>query len=140
MGPPRPRHNQKIGSLVLAHGGEVVRTTGDGFFVTFDTAGDAAECAIAVQRALEENRRQNGFFPEVRIGFHGALANPDGRDWSGKGVHAAARIGALALGSQILASRTTAEAAGRGFTASLPQAVSLRGISEPIEVVTISWR
>ncbi len=133
-------HNQKLASLVLAHGGEVVRTTGDGFFVTFDTARDAAECAIAVQRALEENRRQNGFFPEVRIGFHGAHANPDGRDWSGKGVHAAARIGALAVGSEILASRTTAQAAGRGFAASTPQVVSLKGISEPVEVVAISWR
>jgi class 3 adenylate cyclase len=132
-------HNQKIGSLVLAHGGGVVRTTGDGFFVTFDTAGDAAECAIAVQRALEENRRQNGFFPEVRIGFHGASANPDGRDWSGKGVHAAARIGAMADGSQILASRTTAQAAGHGSDAP-PQVVSLKGISEPVEVVAISWR
>ena len=133
-------HNQKLASLVLAHGGEVVRTTGDGFFVTFDTARDAAECAVAVQRALEENRRQNGFFPEVRIGFHGAHANPDGRDWSGKGVHAAARIGALAVGSEILASRTTAQAAGRGFAASTPQVVSLKGISEPVEVVAISWR
>ena len=103
-----------------------MRTTGDGFFVTFDTAGDAAECAIAVQRALEENRRQNGFFPEVRIGFHGALANPDGRDWrEGRARGREDRRAGPRIA--ILASRTTAEAAGRGFTASLPQAVRSAG-------------
>ena len=133
-------HNQKLASLVLAHGGEVVRTTGDGFFVTFDTAGDAADCAIAVQRALEENRRQNGFFPEVRIGFHGASANPDGRDWSGKGVHAAARIGAMAVGSRDPRQPNDRPGGRPRVRRITPQVVSLKGISEPVEVVAISWR
>ncbi len=60
-------HNQALGSLVKAHAGEVVRTTGDGFFVTFELASNAIECAVAMQRALDEHRRKHGFAPQVRI-------------------------------------------------------------------------
>ena len=75
-----------------------MRTTGDGFFVTFDDPASAIACAVAIQQALAEHRREQGFSPTVRIGLHRAEATKEGTDWSGKGVHAAARIGALAAG------------------------------------------
>jgi class 3 adenylate cyclase len=132
-------HNSKLASLVAVHGGEVVRTTGDGFFVTFDGPGAAIDCAVAIQRALEEHRREHGFSPRVRIGLHHANATKEGSDWSGMGVHAAARIGALAGGGEILASRETAEAAA-AFSVSEPRIVSLKGIVDPVEVVALEWR
>ena len=123
-------HNQALGSLVKAHAGEVVRTTGDGFFVTFDSANDAIDCAVAVQRALDEHRRTHGFAPQVRIGLHATAATPDGGDWSGVGVHVAARIGGLADDAEILVSAETAAAAsGRGWTASPSRLVQLKGIA-----------
>ena len=132
-------HNQKIAALVADHDGEVVQTTGDGFFVTFDTARDAIECAVAVQRALDEHRRTHGFSPRVRIGLHMAEANREEADWSGVGVHAAARIGALAGGDEILVSRRTVDAAGNAFEVSDRRSTSLKGISEPVEVVAVKW-
>jgi class 3 adenylate cyclase len=132
-------HNDKLASLVAAGGGQVVQTTGDGFFVSFDSPNAGIECAVAIQRALEEHRRDHGFAPRVRIGLHQAEATPDGPNWSGKGVHAAARIGALAEGDQILASRETAEEADSRVTGSSPRAVSLKGIAEPVEIVAIDW-
>lgn len=133
-------HNEALASLVAAHAGEVVRTMGDGFFVTFDAPGDAVACAVAIQEALEEHRRRHGFSPRIRIGMHQAEATRDGADWSGIGVHAAARIGALAGADEILASRKTAEAAGGGYPLADARTVALKGLSEPLDVVTVAWR
>ena len=93
-------HNDLLASVVARYGGEVVRTTGDGFFVTFDDPEAAIACAVGIQRALADHRREQGFSPTVRIGLHRTEATQEGPDWSGKGVHAAARIGALAEGDE----------------------------------------
>ena len=132
-------HNQRIAALVSDHDGDVVQTTGDGFFVTFDAAPEAIECAVAIQRALDEHRRTHGFSPRVRIGLHMAEANREEADWSGVGVHAAARIGALAGGDEILVSRRTVDAAGNAFEVSDRRSTSLKGISELVEVVAVKW-
>ena len=77
----------------------------------------------------------------MRIGVHASdatqVATRVGRDFHGKGVHEAARIAALAEGNEILTSRQTMVAP---FAASEPRAVTLKGISEPIEVVSVQWR
>ncbi len=92
----------------------------------------------AAQRALAEHRRKQGFSPKVRIGLHRAEASAEGGDWTGMGVHVAARIGALAEGEEILVSRDTAE--GSVFEVSPPRSVSLKGVAEPVEVVAVEWR
>jgi class 3 adenylate cyclase len=61
-----------------------------------------------------------------------------GQNFTGKGVHAASRIAGLAEGGEILASRETA-ADGR-FTVSEVRTVDIRGMAEPIEVVSVDWR
>ena len=133
-------HNDLLASVVARHGGEVVRTTGDGFFVSFDDPEAAIACAVAIQRVLADHRREQGFSPTVRIGLHQAEATKEGPDWSGKGVHAAARIGALAAGEEILVSSETVQAAGGSVAVSDPRTVSLKGIFEPCEVVAVAWR
>jgi class 3 adenylate cyclase len=54
-------------------------------------------------------------------------------------VHEAARIGSLAAGGQILASLTTVQHAATRFPVSAPQSVTLKGVSQPVEVVTVEW-
>jgi class 3 adenylate cyclase len=130
-------HNETLRALFADHRGEEVVDTGDGFFVGFDSPDDALACAIAIQRKLAEHRRTAGFAPKVRIGVHASGATQVGKNFSGKGVHEAARIAALADGDQILSSMHTA--AGSRFTASEPREVTLRGTSEPVEIVTIDW-
>jgi class 3 adenylate cyclase len=58
-------------------------------------------------------------------------------NYSGKGVHEAARIAALAKGVEIMASSATA---GSHVSVSEPQSVTLKGIAEPMEIVTVIWR
>ena len=117
----------------------MVTSTGDGFFVAFGTAGRAVDCAIAVQRALAEHRRNAGFAPGVRIGLHTAEANRRGSDYSGVAVHVAARIAALAEGGQILASAETAKEAGGSCPVADLRQVALKGVSAPVDVVTVAW-
>lgn len=131
-------HDEALRSLFADHKGEEVVRTGDGFFVGFDSPDEALACAVAIQRRLAEQRRTQGFAPKVRIGLHASGATQVGRNFSGKGVHEAARIAALAAGDEILASRSTA-ADGR-FTISEPRSVTLRGTAEPMEIVSVEWR
>ena len=79
----------------------------------------------------------NGFAPQVRIGVHASGAIQVGRNFRGKGVHEAARIAAIAEGGQILASRETS--AGSRYPTGEPRLVTLKGITEPMEVVEIVW-
>jgi class 3 adenylate cyclase len=130
-------HDETLRALFVDHRGEEVVATGDGFFVGFDSPDDALACAVAIQRRLDEHRRVNGFAPKVRIGVHASGATQVGRNFSGKGVHEAARIAALADGGQILSSRDTA--AGGRFPTSNPQEVTLRGTSEAMAIVSVDW-
>jgi class 3 adenylate cyclase len=132
-------HDDALRTLFARYGGEVVNSTGDGFFLAFDSPGPAIECAVAVQRELAEHRRTKGFAPGVRLGVHTAEANRRERDYSGKGVHVAARIAALAEGGQVLASASTATEAGAPYPTSEPRPVALKGVSAEVDVVSIDW-
>ena len=66
-------------------------------------------------------------------------ANRRGDDYSGKGVHVAARIAALASGGEILASTGTAAEASQWCSVSEPRAVELKGVTGDVEVVSVSW-
>ena len=111
-------------------------STGDGFFVEFKTPEAALACAVAIQRELAEHRRAHGFAPQVRIGVHTSDATKVGNNFTGKGVHEAARIAALADGGEILASRQTMIPR---YAASEPRLVTLKGIAEPMEIVSVRW-
>jgi class 3 adenylate cyclase len=131
-------HDETLRSQFATHRGEEVVATGDGFFVAFESPDQALACAVAIQRQLGDHRKTAGFAPQVRIGVHAAGATQVGRNFTGKGVHEASRIAGLAEGGQIVASRETA--AGGRFPVSEPRMVDVRGIAEPIEVVTVDWR
>jgi len=131
-------HDETLRSQFAANHGQEVVATGDGFFVAFDSPDEALACAVAIQRRLAEHRQTAGFAPPVRIGVHAAGATQVGTNFTGKGVHEASRIAGLADGGEILASRETA--AGGRFPASQARTVDIRGMSEPIEVLSVQWR
>jgi class 3 adenylate cyclase len=133
-------HDQTLRALFAEHHGEELDHAGDGFFVVFDSPEGALSCGVAIQKSLAEHRRSHGFAPQVRIGVHAAAATRSGSGYRGKGVHEAARIAAAADGGEVLASRATAEGMTQRFPASPPRAMTLKGISNRVEVVTIDWR
>jgi class 3 adenylate cyclase len=131
-------HDEMLRKQVAKGGGEVVNSTGDGFFVAFDSARAAVACAISIQRALLEHGASTGFAPSVRIGLHTAGANRRGADYSGKGVHVAARVAGLAGGGEILATAETLAEAG-GASASATRTAAIKGVTAPVTVATIAW-
>jgi class 3 adenylate cyclase len=132
------RHDEALRALLAAGGGTIVNTTGDGFFAAFDSATRAVETAISIQRALVEHRDTTGFVPPVRIGLHTADATTRGSDYSGKGVHVAARVGALASGGEILATAAVLAEAGDPPTTGR-RTEQVRGVAEAVEIAAITW-
>jgi class 3 adenylate cyclase len=133
-------HDETLRTLIASHRGEVVHTTGDGFFASFGDAAGAASCAIAIQRRLAEHRRRHGFAPQVRIGLHSAEATVIADDYAGLGVHEAARVGALAEGGEILATTSTIASDMTLFEVANEREVSLKGLGQPVHVITIGWQ
>jgi class 3 adenylate cyclase len=130
-------HDATLREVFTAHQGKEISTTGDGFFVGFDSPEQAVSAAVAIQRRLAEHRQKAGFAPPIRIGIHAADANQVGDNFRGRGVHEAARIASIAKGNEIVASVATA---GGAYPSSAPRSELLKGFSEPVEVVTIDWR
>lgn len=134
-------HDRTLRDIFADHGGEVVRHTGDGFFLAFDVPRSAVECAVAVQRRLEEHRREHGFAPWVRIGAHLTEASRKGSDYAGQGIHVAARIADLADREEIIISSDLLDVVGvMPFVTSEPRSVQLKGITEPLLVHTVRWQ
>ncbi len=134
-------HDRTLRTAFGSHGGEVVRHTGDGFFVTFDEPQAAVRCAVDIQRRLAEHRHQHGFAPWVRIGIHAAEATRQGSDYAGKEVHVAARVAALADKEEIVATASVLDGANSpAFPASSSRTVTLKGIKDEVEVHTVHWR
>lgn len=131
-------HDQTLRALFARHGGQEIDHAGDGFFVAFEKPATAIDCAIEVQRTLASHRRTHGFAPQVRIGVHASPGTRSGVGYRGKGIHQAARIAHAAEGGEILASWHTAESCR--FPTSRPRSIALKGLAEPVQVVTVDWR
>ena len=131
-------HDDMLRKQVASARGEIVNSTGDGFFVAFESARAGVDCAISIQRALVDHRKSTGFAPPVRIGLHTAEANRRGADYSGKGVHVAARVAALAGGGEILATAETLAEAG-DVSVSDSRTVPVKGVAAPVSLAAIGW-
>ena len=119
-----------------SHGGQEVDHAGDGFFVAFPDPKSALDCGITIQRKLADHRREHGFAPRIRIGVHATSASVAAGRYRGRGVHEASRIAALAGPDEILAS---AGSVPPGFGVSASRTVTVKGISKPLDVVTVDW-
>ena len=130
-------HDATLREIFNQHSGTEVSATGDGFFVGFDSPELAIAAAIAIQRRLADQRKSQGFAPQVRIGLHASDASQVGANFRGRGVHEAARIADVAGGGEILASVSTVTP---DVPTSAARSVMLKGFSEPIDVVAVDWR
>jgi len=134
-------HDRELRAAFSRHRGEEVNHTGDGFFAAFERAADGIECAVDIQRRLARHRRDHGFALWVRIGLHLAEATRQGRNFTGRGVHVAARVGAAAAREEILVTSAALEGAGQlRYGLSDPRSLTLKGVGEPVEARAVDWR
>lgn len=118
-----------------------MNSTGDGFFVAFEEARSAIECAIDIQRGLGSLHVGGGPPIAVRIGLRAADATGRGADYSGLGVHVAARVGAAAGPGEILVTAGVLEEAGETGEVDVGdrRRIELRGLTAPVEVASVNW-
>ena len=127
------RHDETLRTIFADHGGQVVDHTGDGFFATFEDPAEAVDAAVAIQRAISQE-----FEFDVRIGVHTDGAFQREENYHGKGVHAAARIGAAAEGQEILASKDTMAKLGQ-FKTGNHREIALKGFKHEVPVCSVAW-
>jgi predicted ATPase/class 3 adenylate cyclase len=120
------RHDELLTGAVDAHGGYLVKTTGDGIHAAFATADAAVAAAVAGQRSLlDEDWGETGPL-KVRMGLHTGAAELREGDYYGPAVNRAARLMAAAHGGQIVLSNATEEL----VRDDLPPSVSLEDLGE----------
>ncbi len=105
------RHDESVREAIEAHGGYVVKTTGDGFHAAFSAADAGVSAAVAAQRALDA---EGWPLPEplrVRMGLHTGTASLRDGDYFGSSLNRAARLMGVAHGGQVVCSQATTDLA-----------------------------
>lgn len=136
-------HNKLVRSVVDEHGGEVVKSQGDGFMLTFRSASAALACAVKLQHALTQSREANHEQPmRVRIGVHTGNIFQAENDYLGRTVVLAARITGRARGGEVLISASAKEYTERlkRWRYGSPTSLSLKGLTGPERVYSLDWR
>ena len=89
--------NRLVRPLLEIHRGRLVKSMGDGLLIEFANALEAVECAMDLQRHIQErNTREASPALQVRIGIHLGDVQGDGSDILGDAVNIASRIEPLA--------------------------------------------
>jgi TolB-like protein/tetratricopeptide (TPR) repeat protein len=126
---------------ITAHKGRIVKTTGDGMLVEFQSVVDAVRCAVAVQQAmaarnaeLPEDRRL-----EFRVGINLGDVIAEEGDIYGDGVNIAARLEALAEPGGICISRSVlTQTRGKlDFPVQDLGEQTLKNIAQPVHVFRV---
>jgi len=120
------RHDAILADTITAHGGVVVKSTGDGMLAAFMQAPHALAAALEVQRALQAEEWGAGGPLRVRMALHTGVAQLRNGDYFGPTLNRAARLLAAGHGGQVLLSRATAEL----LHDHLPGDVELRDLGE----------
>jgi class 3 adenylate cyclase len=119
-------HDRMVRNELDRFRGHEIKSTGDGFLVTFDGPGRAIHCA----RGIREGAQRLGI--AVRIGLHTGEVERHGDDIAGIAVHIAARVSAAGDAGEILVSRTVTDlVAGSGMSFEDRGERELKGVPEP---------
>ncbi len=133
-------HDRIVEGSISAHGGEVVKHTGDGVFAVFDGRGGLKAARELIGRVESEDWEPLESLG-VRVGLHAGGAVRRGGDYFGAVVNRAAIIMQAASGGQVLLSGEAAEACDLPGGTSLRSlgAHGLRDLGEPLELHELAW-
>jgi predicted ATPase/DNA-binding SARP family transcriptional activator len=136
----RRTHFKLLRDAVDAHGGQEVKTLGDGLMVVFTSAVEAVSCAVEIQRAVTEHNRASSQQLDVRVGLHVGEPIRDEDDFFGMPVVVAQRLCDAASPEQILASETVRSLVGSrgGHDFVALGELDLKGLP-PLATVAVRW-
>ena len=140
------REHERITREALSqHGGSEIKSMGDGFLASFNSAQRALECAADLQRALaasnlggDASGLSRGL--RVRVGINAGEPIAEDDDLFGTAVIAAARIASMAAGGEVLVANVVRElVAGKGFLFHDRGEQPLRGLEAPVRLWQLLW-
>jgi predicted ATPase/class 3 adenylate cyclase/tetratricopeptide (TPR) repeat protein len=102
------RHDRILGTAVSAHGGVLVKHTGDGMLAVFDNPIEGVLAAVDAQVAFSGEQWNPDAVIESRMGLHSGPAIVRSGDYFGTSPIRCVRIMGLAVGGQILMSEEVA--------------------------------
>jgi adenylate cyclase len=128
-----------IDPAIAEHRGRIVKTTGDGLLVEFQSVVDAMRCAMAWQSAMADRTQPAETRIEFRIGVNLGDVIIDGDDIFGDGVNIAARLEAMAEPGGICISRTVlTQTRGKlDFPVADLGEQALKNIAQPVHVFRV---
>jgi len=127
-------HDDIVRSAAEQHRGYVVKSQGDGFLLAFPSAAYALRASLVMRHRIGQGF--DGLPVQIRAGLHSGEAIRHNEDFYGKTVVIAARISALALGGEILASDLVYQLARSlgTFAFGEPRTANLKGLSGDFEL------
>ena len=136
----RQRHFSTLRSAVQAHGGEEIKSLGDGLMVAFASALPALDCAATMQRRMAEETVTPPL--GLRIGINAGEAINVDDDYFGTPVVIAKRLCDIAEPGQIVVSGVVRSLVGsRGGHHFLEVGpVQLKGFADPVPAYRLQWR
>ena len=136
-------HNAMTREAIKANNGREVKTTGDGFLLSFVNSTDALDCAVEIQKSFKD---YNERYPEeklyVRIGIAAGEPIEEKGDLYGATVNLASRICAESEAGGVLISqsvRDEIEDESGGLRFSTGEKLKLKGFDQPVEVYELLW-
>ncbi|MDP6715013.1 MAG: adenylate/guanylate cyclase domain-containing protein [SAR202 cluster bacterium] len=136
-------HDELVRNHTKVHSGVEVKSMGDGFMLTFPSAKRAVSAGIAMQKELISPGfpfKDTGL--AIRMGMTVGEPIREEQDLFGMSVVVAARIGAKAVGGQILTSQIVHDLLSDAGDFKFDPAGEhqLKGVGEPQKLYEINWR
>lgn len=132
-------HLDRVAEVIAEHGGQLVKSLGDGSMSSFPSAGAALRAAIAVQQGNAADTVEPRL--DMRVGLHTGDVIQTKDDFFGTVVNKAARIAAAAEPGTIRVSEASRIMVGQGgdLAFSNPVNVSLKGLEGDHLLYRLEW-
>jgi class 3 adenylate cyclase len=136
------RGHERITREVLdQHGGNEVKTMGDGFMVSFGSVTRAIDCAIALQRAFADHNASSSEPLKVRVGLNAGEPIEEDGDLFGSTVIMASRIAAKAGAGEILIPEPLRHLlTGKSYVYADRGETMLKGFEDAVRLFEVRWR
>ena len=134
-------HEQITRESLTEHGGDEVKTMGDGFMASFGSVTRAMDCAIALQQAFAEHNISSSEPLRVRVGLNAGEPIEEDGDLFGSTVIMASRIAAKADGGEILIPEPLRHLlTGKSYVYADRGETMLKGFEDAVRLYEVRWQ